>query len=136
MTNLPFNRYLHALEERCHSTEALIGILLSILDRRATSLLSEISEDPFLRNVLELVNNSSFGLSGRQSVSDAHETLQSGLSMVVLFGKLKCFVSHHRSIPRRPNQRLARCNYQQIQDGRRRRNQTFWCVFVGGETTG
>jgi hypothetical protein len=75
------SRYLHALEERCHAIEAVVGILLSIPDQRAISLLSELSEDPFVRNVFEIVNNSSFGLRGRRpNVTDFDSPMHHGSS--------------------------------------------------------
>lgn len=56
---------MRALEERCHAVEALIGILLSIPDERAVSLLSELAEHPYARSMLERVNESAFGMRGR-----------------------------------------------------------------------
>jgi hypothetical protein len=60
------HRYLHALEARSHAAEAVLGILMSIPDQRAISLLTEIAEDSFARSVLEQVNNGVFGLRGRE----------------------------------------------------------------------
>lgn len=60
---------MHALEERCHAVEALVGILLSIPDKRAVSLLSEIAEHPYARDVLEAINNSAFGMRRRSDAA-------------------------------------------------------------------
>jgi len=59
--------YLHSLESRSHDAEAVLGILLSVPDQRATGLLSELSKDPFVQSVLDQVNNSAFGPRGRGS---------------------------------------------------------------------
>jgi len=61
----PKKGYLQVLESRCHAAEAVLGILLSLPDRRATSLLSELSEDLFVQSVLDQVNRSAFGPQGR-----------------------------------------------------------------------
>jgi len=61
----PAKGYLHALEARCHAMEAVLGVFLSIPDERAVTLLTELAEDPFVKDVLERVNNSQFGPRGR-----------------------------------------------------------------------
>lgn len=62
----PAKGYLHALESHCHAVEALLGILLSLPDRRAITLLTELSDDPYARTVLDQVNASAFGYRGRE----------------------------------------------------------------------
>jgi len=49
------------MESRCHAVEAVLGILLGLPDQRAVSLLTELTEDPYLRSVVLQVNASAFG---------------------------------------------------------------------------
>jgi len=72
----PAKGYLQALETRCHNVEAVLGILLALPDERATSLLTELSDDPYARRILDQVNTSAFGPSGRASIP---ETLKPNL---------------------------------------------------------
>lgn len=53
------------MENRLHEVEALLGILLSIPDNRAVTVLSDIAEDPFAKKIIERVNHSPFGPLGR-----------------------------------------------------------------------
>lgn len=72
--------YQRALEERCRSSEALIGILLSIPDQRAITLLSELSKNAHASSVLRQVNSGPFGLRRKESSTKvtAESNLQSG----------------------------------------------------------
>jgi len=54
------------LESRCYAAEAVLGILISLPDQRATDLLTELSDDRFVQNVLDQVNRGAFGLRGRE----------------------------------------------------------------------
>jgi hypothetical protein len=60
-------RYIHTVESRLHEVEALLGILLSISDNRAVTVLADIAEDPFARQIIERVNHSPFGPLGRKN---------------------------------------------------------------------
>jgi len=62
----PAKGYLRSLESRCYAAEAVLGILISLPDQRATDLLTELSDDRFVQNVLDQVNRGAFGLRGRE----------------------------------------------------------------------
>jgi hypothetical protein len=59
------NRYLHTVESRLHEVEALLGILLSIPDNRAATVLADIAEDKYAKQIMDRVNRSQFGHLGR-----------------------------------------------------------------------
>ncbi|EKM56762.1 uncharacterized protein PHACADRAFT_254069 [Phanerochaete carnosa HHB-10118-sp] len=62
----PPKGYIDAIEARLHQTEALIGILISSKDSRAKTLLEDLSEDPLAKDIIDRVNNSSYGHKGRK----------------------------------------------------------------------
>ena len=62
-------RYIHTVETQLHEVEALLGILLSIPDNRAVTVLADIAEDSFARHIIERVNRSQFGPMGRAAVT-------------------------------------------------------------------
>jgi len=70
----PAKGYLQALEARCHNVEAVLGILLSLPDERAISLLEDLADDPYARGVLEQVNTSAFGPSGREAMMESSQS--------------------------------------------------------------
>lgn len=81
------DRYLNAVETRLHEVEALLGILVSLPDSRATSLLSELSQDAFARDILSRVNHSPFGPIGRQHEEDTTLPTASASSQAKKQGK-------------------------------------------------
>ncbi|RPD74283.1 hypothetical protein L226DRAFT_571724 [Lentinus tigrinus ALCF2SS1-7] len=52
-------------------TEALIGILLSSNDSRAKGVLEDLAEDPLAKEIINHVDNSSYGYKGRSSGIEA-----------------------------------------------------------------
>jgi len=56
---------LSALEQRLHDAEALLGAIISSNDSRATTLVSDLSNDPLAGSIISRVTNSSFGPVGR-----------------------------------------------------------------------
>ncbi|KAL0581686.1 hypothetical protein V5O48_000392 [Marasmius crinis-equi] len=66
----PPKGYIDAIEARLHQTEALLGIMLSCDDDRAVGLLRDISQDPLAKEIINRVDNSSYGVKGRQRDSN------------------------------------------------------------------
>ncbi|KAL0071192.1 hypothetical protein AAF712_001757 [Marasmius tenuissimus] len=62
----PPKGYIDAIEARLHQTEALLGIMLSCEDDRAKTLLRDISQDPLAKDIINRVDNSSYGVKGRE----------------------------------------------------------------------
>ncbi|KZT34004.1 hypothetical protein SISSUDRAFT_1053457 [Sistotremastrum suecicum HHB10207 ss-3] len=70
----PPKGYLHALERRLHDVEALVGIVLSLSDPRAQSLLADLSSShDYVKDVLSQVDVSPFGPSGRSANRKSQE---------------------------------------------------------------
>lgn len=106
---------MRALEERCHAVESLVGILLSIPDKRAVSLLSELSEHPYARGVLETVNNSAFGMRGRSEAARKLSEAELQSSVYPFITGLRFIymaTSQLRPLRNRSFQYLARIHHQ------------------------
>ncbi|KAI0057305.1 hypothetical protein BV25DRAFT_1831290 [Artomyces pyxidatus] len=63
----PPKGYIDAIEARLHQTEALIGIMLAAEDPRAKGILDDLAEDPLAREIIHRVDNSPYGVKGRDS---------------------------------------------------------------------
>ncbi|KAF5361342.1 hypothetical protein D9757_012319 [Collybiopsis confluens] len=66
----PPKGYIDAIEARLHQAEALLGIMLASGDSRADTLLNDISQDPLAREIINRVDNSSYGVKGRSKDTD------------------------------------------------------------------
>ncbi|KAG7095560.1 hypothetical protein E1B28_006297 [Marasmius oreades] len=66
----PPKGYIDAIEARLHQMEALLGIMLSCDDDRATTLLKDLSQDPLANHIINRVANSSYGVKGRARGSE------------------------------------------------------------------
>ncbi|KAG6888363.1 hypothetical protein C0995_008950 [Termitomyces sp. Mi166 len=66
----PPKGYIDAIEARLHQTEALLGIIISSNDVRAQSLLRDIGKDPLAKEIINRVDNSSYGVKGRKRDGD------------------------------------------------------------------
>ncbi|KAI3613223.1 hypothetical protein WG66_001383, partial [Moniliophthora roreri] len=66
----PPKGYIDAIEARLHQMEALLGIMLSSGDDRATTLLEDISQDPLAKEIVTRVDNSPYGVKGRGREND------------------------------------------------------------------
>ncbi|KAF8514204.1 hypothetical protein BU17DRAFT_94692 [Hysterangium stoloniferum] len=68
-TNSPgAQRYLSALEQRLHDAEALLGVIISSHDPRATTMILDLQKDSLAAAIIARVANSSFGPVGRNAL--------------------------------------------------------------------
>jgi hypothetical protein len=58
-------RYLRAVEQRLHESEAVLGILLSVPDPQLQNVISGVNEDPFGKKIIDRVHSGAFGPGGR-----------------------------------------------------------------------
>lgn len=72
----PPKGYMNALEQRLSNAEALLGALVCSNDPRATSIITDLSEDSLASSILSRIKEGGFGLSGRL----AQEQLRSSSS--------------------------------------------------------
>ncbi|THV03041.1 hypothetical protein K435DRAFT_775205 [Dendrothele bispora CBS 962.96] len=70
----PPKGYIDAIEARLHQTEALLGIMLASSDERADTLLRDISQDPLAREIINRVDNSPYGVKGRNGGNESDRT--------------------------------------------------------------
>ncbi|KAF8585945.1 hypothetical protein K439DRAFT_1659988 [Ramaria rubella] len=72
----PPKGYLSALEQRLHDAEALLGVIISSSDPRATTMIADLSKDSLAASIISRVANGSFGPIGRDALrrhnADAH----------------------------------------------------------------
>lgn len=61
-------RYLSALEQRLHDAEALLGVIISSSDSRATTMVADLSKDALAASIIARVASSSFGPVGRNAL--------------------------------------------------------------------
>lgn len=61
-------RYLSALEQRLHDAEALLGVIISSPDPRATTMVQDLSKDSLAAAIIARVTNSTFGPIGRNAL--------------------------------------------------------------------
>jgi len=59
---------LSALEQRLHDAEALLGVIISSSDSRATTMVADLSKDSLAASIIARVANSSFGPMGRSAL--------------------------------------------------------------------
>ncbi|GJJ06448.1 hypothetical protein Clacol_000640 [Clathrus columnatus] len=64
----PPKGYLSALEQRLHDAEALLGVIISSPDPRATTMVQDLSKDPLAAAIIARVTNSTFGPIGRNAL--------------------------------------------------------------------
>ncbi|KII93670.1 hypothetical protein PLICRDRAFT_35889 [Plicaturopsis crispa FD-325 SS-3] len=63
----PPKGYIHAIEQRWHQVESLLGTILTCPDPRAQSLIADLKQDPLAREILSRVDSGPFGPSGRRN---------------------------------------------------------------------
>ncbi|KAF9015674.1 fungal-specific transcription factor domain-containing protein [Cyathus striatus] len=63
----PPKGYIHAIEQRWHQVEALLGAVLQCLDPRVQTLIGDLRQDELAREILNRVDNGPYGPSGRRS---------------------------------------------------------------------
>lgn len=61
----PPKGYIHAIEQRWHQVEALLGAIMQANDPRVTGIVSELRHDALARDILERVESGPYGASGR-----------------------------------------------------------------------
>ncbi|KAF9531948.1 fungal-specific transcription factor domain-containing protein [Crepidotus variabilis] len=63
----PPKGYIHAIEQRWHQVEALIGAILQCPDDKVQNLVSDLRKDALAREILARVDSGPYGPSGRKS---------------------------------------------------------------------
>ncbi|KAF9486569.1 hypothetical protein BDN70DRAFT_870159 [Pholiota conissans] len=63
----PPKGYIHAIEQRWHQVEALLGSILQCPDPRVQSIVSEMRQDDLAREILGRVDSGPYGPSGRKA---------------------------------------------------------------------
>lgn len=62
----PPKGYIHAIEQRWHQVESLLGAILQCPDFRVQAIVSELRQDDLAREILERVDLGPYGPSGRR----------------------------------------------------------------------
>ncbi|TFK30943.1 hypothetical protein FA15DRAFT_630298 [Coprinopsis marcescibilis] len=65
----PPKGYIHAIEQRWHQVESLLGALLQCPDPRVQGVISDLQQDDLAREILERVEMGPYGPSGRRTQS-------------------------------------------------------------------
>ncbi|CAA7264843.1 unnamed protein product [Cyclocybe aegerita] len=63
----PPKGYIHAIEQRWHQVEALLGAILQCSDERVQGIVSELRQDDLAREILGRVDSGPYGPSGRRA---------------------------------------------------------------------
>ncbi|KAF9567781.1 hypothetical protein CPC08DRAFT_739993 [Agrocybe pediades] len=63
----PPKGYIHAIEQRWHQVEALLGAILQCPDQRVQSVVSDLRQDDLAREILGRVDSGPYGPSGRRN---------------------------------------------------------------------
>ncbi|KAF8346943.1 fungal-specific transcription factor domain-containing protein [Amanita rubescens] len=63
----PPKGYIHAIEQRWHQVESLLGAILQCPDPRVQRLVSELRQDDLARDIINRVDMGPYGPSGRRS---------------------------------------------------------------------
>ncbi|KDR85752.1 hypothetical protein GALMADRAFT_384548 [Galerina marginata CBS 339.88] len=63
----PPKGYIHAIEQRWHQVEALLGAILQCPDPRVQSVASDLRQDDLAREILARVDSGPYGPSGRRT---------------------------------------------------------------------
>ncbi|KAF8971739.1 fungal-specific transcription factor domain-containing protein [Flammula alnicola] len=63
----PPKGYIHAIEQRWHQVEALLGSILQCPDPRVQSVVSDLRQDDLAREILGRVDSGPYGPSGRRT---------------------------------------------------------------------
>ncbi|KAG6837321.1 hypothetical protein H0H93_011416 [Arthromyces matolae] len=66
----PPKGYIHAIEQRWHQVESLLGAVLQCPDSRVQDLVSDLKQDDLAREIIRRVDNGPYGPSGRRSQPD------------------------------------------------------------------
>ncbi|KAG6919020.1 hypothetical protein DXG01_009730 [Tephrocybe rancida] len=67
----PPKGYIHAIEQRWHQVESLLGAIIQCPDPRVQGLVSDLRQDDLAREIIRRVDNGPYGPSGRRSQPDA-----------------------------------------------------------------
>ncbi|KAG6878126.1 hypothetical protein C0993_011840 [Termitomyces sp. T159_Od127] len=62
----PPKGYIHAIEQRWHQVESLLGAIIQCPDPRVQSLVSDLKQDSLAEEIIRRVDNGPYGPSGRQ----------------------------------------------------------------------
>ncbi|KAH0591126.1 hypothetical protein H2248_001229 [Termitomyces sp. 'cryptogamus'] len=65
----PPKGYIHAIEQRWHQVESLLGAIVQCPDPRVQGLISDLKQDDLAREIIRRVDNGPYGPSGRRSQS-------------------------------------------------------------------
>lgn len=65
----PPKGYIHAIEQRWHQVESLLGTILTCPDPRAQSLIADLKQDPLAREILSRVDSGPFVRLGASLLS-------------------------------------------------------------------
>lgn len=63
----PPKGYIHAIEQRWHQVEALLGAIIQCSDPRVQTLVSDLRQDDLAREIIHRVDMGPYGPSGRRS---------------------------------------------------------------------
>ncbi|KDQ12430.1 hypothetical protein BOTBODRAFT_67359 [Botryobasidium botryosum FD-172 SS1] len=64
----PPKGYIDAIESKLHQMEALLGTIITSTDPRARTLIADLSQDAFAREIIARVDDSPFGNRGRKEL--------------------------------------------------------------------
>lgn len=62
----PPKGYIHAIEQRWHQVESLLGVILQCSDPRVQSIVADLRQDELAREILNRVDHGPYGPSGRR----------------------------------------------------------------------
>ncbi|RDB29501.1 Nitrogen assimilation transcription factor nit-4 [Hypsizygus marmoreus] len=66
----PPKGYIHAIEQRWHQVESLLGAIVQCPDPRVQQIVSDLRQDDLAREIIRRVDNGPYGPSGRRSQPD------------------------------------------------------------------
>ncbi|KAF8078976.1 fungal-specific transcription factor domain-containing protein [Lyophyllum atratum] len=66
----PPKGYIHAIEQRWHQVESLLGAIIQCPDPRVQGIVSDLRQDDLAREIIRRVDNGPYGPSGRRNQPD------------------------------------------------------------------
>jgi len=91
----PPKGYIHAIEQRWHQVESVLGAILSSTDPQVKALINNLRKDELARDILERVDSGPFGPTGRLSIS-------AGMTKEDIFASIMKSDNQHPRDPSRP----------------------------------
>jgi len=91
----PPKGYIHAIEQRWHQVESVLGAILSSTDPQVKALINNLRKDELARDILERVDSGPFGRTGRLSIS-------AGMTKEDIFASIMNSDNQHPRDPSRP----------------------------------